>query len=212
MSHRKLAARGRQAAIALSLLFAQGAAALESDRLQPLEVQADDTGGSLGDGTTVLSGDVEIRQGTLHVLASEAQVEKVDGKVHTITLLGAPARLSQEIEEQGLVEAEANRITYRVSAGVVQLNGAADVVHPQYRISGDTLVYNLDTQHFEGAGSADPDADSRITIQLEPEVASELGVSPEPAEENGTSEAGTEGEGGGDASAEESGGGEPEPR
>lgn len=212
MSHRNLAARGRRTALALSLLFAQGAAALESDRLQPLEVKADDTDGSLGDGTTVLSGDVEIRQGTLHVLASEARVEKADGKVRTITLLGTPARLSQEIEEQGLVEAEANRITYRVSAGVVQLTGAADVVHPQYRISGDTLVYNLDTQHFEGAGSADPEADNRITIQLEPEVASELGVSSAPGEENGASEDGAAEDGGGDAPTEESGGGEPEPR
>lgn len=211
MSHRNLAARGRPAALALALL-AQGAAALESDRLQPLEVSANDTGGSLGDGTTVLRGDVEIRQGTLHVLASEARVEKADGRVHTIILLGTPARLSQEIEEQGLVEAEANRITYQVSAGVVQLNGAADVVHPQYRISGDTLVYNLDTQHFEGAGSADPGEDGRITIQLEPEVASELGVTSETTtgDEGRDAEAGEDR--GGGAAAEDTRGGEPDSR
>jgi lipopolysaccharide export system protein LptA len=181
MSHLNLPVSSAAAALAFVLL-AQGAVALESDRQQPLEVSADDTGGTLGDGTTVLSGNVEIRQGTLHVLASEAQVEKTDGKVHTITLLGQPARLSQEIEEQGLVEAEANRITYQVSAGVVRLTGAVDVVHPQYRITGETLVYSLDDQHFEGAGSGDPDQDGRVTIRLEPEVASEIGVTAAPPE------------------------------
>ena len=149
-------------------------AALESDRQQPLEVYADGTEGSLGDGVTVLSGRVEIRQGTLHVQAQEARVEKAEGKVSTIILIGEPARLEQEIEEQGLVQAEARTITYRVGAGKVELSGAADVTHPQYQISGDQLTYDLDKQHFEGTGGAGEDGDGRIRIQLEPEVAGEL--------------------------------------
>ena len=140
------------------------ATALESDRQQPLEVSADNTDGSLGDGVTVLSGRVDIRQGTLHIQADEAQVDKSEGKVRTITLRGTPATLEQEIEEQGLVQAEANTITYQVGAGVVQLAGSADVNHPQYRISGELLTYNLDRQH----------ADGRIRIRLEPEAAKDL--------------------------------------
>ena len=150
--------------------------ALESDRQQPLEVYADDTDGSLGDGMTVLSGRVEIRQGTLHIEASRAEVEKSDGKVRVIRFLGQPATLEQEIEEQGLVQAEANTITYQVGAGIVELAGAADVTHPQYQISGELLTYDLDRQHFEGTGSSGSpeDADGRIRIQLEPEVAADL--------------------------------------
>lgn len=183
MSHRTespAGARTRRAApgsflwLSLLLLTAPVVHALESDRQQPLEVYADGTDGSLGDGVTVLSGRVEIRQGTLHVQAQEARVEKVDGKVSTIILIGEPARLEQEIEEQGLVQAEANTITYRVSAGKVELAGAADVTHPQYQISGEQLTYDLDKQHFEGSGGVSPDGDGRIRIQLEPEVAGEL--------------------------------------
>jgi lipopolysaccharide export system protein LptA len=155
----------------LAPLLAQ---ALESDRQQPLEVYADGTDGSLGDGVTVLSGRVEIRQGTLHVRAEEARVEKAEGKVSTIILIGEPARLEQEIEEQGLVQAEARTITYRVSAGKVELSGAADVKHPQYQISGEQLTYDLDRQHFEGSGGVSSEGDGRIRIQLEPEVAGEL--------------------------------------
>lgn len=183
--------------LALLLLGSAGPGlALESDRQQPLEVYADDTDGSLGDGMTVLSGRVEIRQGTLHIEASRAEVEKSDGKVQVIRFLGQPATLEQEIEEQGLVQAEANTITYQVGAGVVELAGAADVTHPQYQISGELLTYDLDRQHFEGTGSTgDPtDPDNRIRIQLEPEVAADLQgeASPAAPEGDGSDPAATE--------------------
>ncbi|MEM1412676.1 MAG: lipopolysaccharide transport periplasmic protein LptA [Pseudomonadota bacterium] len=170
----------RNNTLALTLLFAlvlsPAAPALESDRQQPLEVSADDGDGYFGDGISVLEGRVEIRQGTLHIRANRAEVEKTDGKVRTIRLLGAPARLEQEIEEQGLVQAEAERITYEVGAGLVRLTGAADVNHPQYRISGESLTYDLDRQHFEGTGAqaTDDDSDGRIRIRLEPEVAADF--------------------------------------
>ncbi len=173
MSHRNDARRGALLLLAAAL-FAMPAAALETDRQQPLEVSADNTDGSLGDGVTVLSGRVDIRQGTLHIQADEAQVDKSEGKVRTITLRGAPATLEQEIEEQGLVQAEANTITYQVGAGIVQLAGGADVNHPQYQISGELLTYDLDRQHFEGSGSDSTDEDGRIRIRLEPEVAKDL--------------------------------------
>ena len=50
--------------------------ALESDRQEPLEVNANSTDGTLGDGVTTLRGNVDIRQGTLHIMADEAEVSK----------------------------------------------------------------------------------------------------------------------------------------
>jgi len=160
------------------LLLCAPLLALESDRQQPLELNAGGSEGSLGDGTSVFRGQVEIRQGTLWIRADEATVLKSEGRVARVTFTGRPAQLEQEIEEQGLVQAQANTITYEVSEGTVELAGAADVTHPQYRISGDLLTYNLDTQHFEGAG-ADTE-DGRISIRLEPEVATGLGGDDEP--------------------------------
>lgn len=163
----------RVAGLVLVLLTAPPAVALESDRQQPLEVNADATNGTLGDGTTVLSGHVEIRQGTLHIKADRAEVQKVSGKVRTITLLGQPAFLEQEIEAQGLVQAQANTITYQVGSGMVMLNGSADVTHPQYEISGEELTYDLNAQHFQGTGGRD--GNGRIRIRLDPEIAGDGG-------------------------------------
>lgn len=142
--------------------------ALESDRQKPLEVNANSTDGTLGDGITTLRGNVEIHQGTLHISANEAEVSKVDGRVNSVVFRGAPASLEQEIEEQGLVQATARVIEYQVASGLVTLSGGADVKHPQYQISGELLTYDLNVQHFQG--SSDGSGNGRIHIRLDPEV------------------------------------------
>lgn len=142
--------------------------ALDTDRQQPLEVRADSTDGTLGDGITTLRGHVEVRQGTLYIQADDAEVDKADGKVRQITLRGDTAYLQQEIEEQGLVKARARRIEYQVANGIVVFTGSAEVEHPQYQVSGDQLRYDLDAQHFEGVGDAA--GEGRVRIRLDPEV------------------------------------------
>jgi lipopolysaccharide export system protein LptA len=156
------------AAIGLCLLLAAAPLqALKTDRQQPLEVNADSTDGTLGDGPATLRGQVEIRQGTLFIRADVANVTKTEGRVRHIELTGSPVHLEQEIEEQGLVTARAARMEYEVASGVVTLTGAADVVHPQYHVSGERLVYDMNLQHFQGSSG---DTDGRIQIRLAPEV------------------------------------------
>jgi len=164
--------------LVLLVLFASPAAALQSDRQKPLEVNADATDGTLGDGVTVLSGSVDIRQGTLHIKAERAEVDKLGGRVHTIVLRGAPAFLEQDIEQQGQVQAQAQVITYQVSSGLVTLEGEADVQHPQYQISGEHLTYDLNAQHFQGSGEGT--GGNRIRIRLDPEVLDGTEILPEP--------------------------------
>jgi lipopolysaccharide export system protein LptA len=159
------------ALLALGLLASSSALALETDRQQPLLINADASDGTLGDGRATLRGNVEIRQGTLLVKADQADVEKSEGKVREVLLLGHPVLLQQEIENEGLVTATANSITYQVATGIVTLTGDADVDHPQYQISGELLVYDMNLQHFQGSGG---DNNGRIRIQLEPEVIAPL--------------------------------------
>jgi lipopolysaccharide export system protein LptA len=145
--------------------------ALESDRQQPLLVNADTTDGTLGDGIAIMSGQVEIRQGSLLVRADVAEVEKIDGRVRQVKLTGTPVHLQQEIENEGLVTATARTISYKVATGMVTLTGKADVDHPQYQISGEELTYDMNLQHFQGNGG---DGNGRIRIELAPEVVPEI--------------------------------------
>jgi lipopolysaccharide export system protein LptA len=154
--------------LAWALLFAFAPAhALKTDRQQPLEVKADATDGTLGDGVATLRGHVEIRQGTLLIQADVARVERVDGRVRRFELDGSPVHLQQQIEEEGLVAAEARKVEYEVASGIVTLTGDADVDHPQYHISGEVLRYDMNAQHFQGSGS---DAEGRIRIRMDPEM------------------------------------------
>ena len=159
------------------LLFVSTAWTLESDRQQPLEVYADTTDGTLGDGMAILKGSVEISQGSLQVKADVAEVEKAEGRVRKVILTGNPVQLQQEIEEQGLVTAEAQKIEYEVATGIITLTGAADVNHPQYHIKGELLKYDMKLEHFQGSGG---DGNGRIRIQLDPEVMPEIKPGEEP--------------------------------
>jgi lipopolysaccharide export system protein LptA len=157
------------------LLTCAPAHALKSDRQQPLEVKADATDGTLGDGTATLRGNVEIRQGTLLIRADVARVERAEGRVRRFELDGKPVHLQQDIEEEGLVTAEALKVEYEVATGIVTLTGEADVDHPQYHISGEVLRYDMNIQHFQGSGG---EADGRIRIRMNPEVIPD-GITPQ---------------------------------
>ena len=150
--------------------------ALDSDRQQPLEVHADSTDGTLGDGIATLKGSVEIRQGTLLVQADVAEVEKVEGRVRMVVLTGQPVKLQQDIEDQGLVTARALKIEYEVASGIITLTGNADVSHPQYDVKGEILKYDMNLQHFQGSGG---DGNGRIRIQMDPEVIPEVSARPD---------------------------------
>ncbi len=165
-------------------LFSLPLMALKSDRQMPLEVYADNTNGFLGDGVTTLTGKVDVRQGSLHITADEAEVAKAEGRVKSVSFHGHPAFLEQEIEEQGLVTATASSIDYQVASGLVTLTGNADVIHPQYRISGDLLTYDLNIQHFEG--NSDEGSDGRVRIQLDPELIDKAKNSQEKSDKSDT--------------------------
>jgi len=152
--------------------------ALKSDREQPLDIRADASDGTLGDGTATLRGNVEIRQGTLLIRSDVARVERVEGRVRRFELDGEPVHLQQEIEQEGLVTAEASKVEYEVATGIVTLTGGADVTHPQYHISGEVLRYDMNAQHFQGSGG---EADGRIQIRMNPEVL-EDGTRPPPSQ------------------------------
>ena len=156
--------------LVLLVLFGQ-LMALESDREQQLEVTADATEGTLGDGKAVLYGNVVIRQGSLLVHADVAEVEKVEGRVRSVVLTGKPAQLEQEIEEEGRVQAEALSIEYVVASGIITLTGSATVIHPQYHVSGEMLEYDMNLQHFQGNGG---DGNGRIRIEMDPELVPEI--------------------------------------
>ena len=90
--------------------------------------------------------------------------------------------------EHRLRPAELDRLDRRAQIGrpadpEVLLHGDAAVQHPQYKISGEQLIYDLNVQHFQG--SSDANGNGRIHIRLDPEVIDNKSITEDIVDQSG---------------------------
>lgn len=161
-------------AFALSLCLCAGlageAAALSSDREQPMYVEADRADIDEKRGVSVYRGNVKITQGTLQLTAAELTVHSKDGDVVKAVATGQPATYRQRPDgKEQDVEAEALRMEYYGTEQKIILIDQAQV-----RQGGDT--FRSQRIHYDiaqdvvnaGATAGTPGDRVRITIQPKP--------------------------------------------
>lgn len=143
--------------------------ALEADRSQPMDIQADSLQTEINEGKATLQGNVRITQGSLKVAAARADVQQnADRQVTRAVLEGAPATLGQDLDDGGRVDARARVIDYDVAAGVVVLTGAVEIDQPRGTLRGERITYNLETGQLTGGGT---DAPGRVSLRINPKPA-----------------------------------------
>ena len=129
-------------AFVASLVFA-----LPEDAKQPIEIEAQSVIVDETTGFNEFSGDAEVRQGSLLLLAELIQVQTDNEEVVSMFAKGSmekPAKYIQSQENQArFVEATASQITYDVDKGMVFLIGTARLVQGFDSFSGDTLDYDI---------------------------------------------------------------------
>ncbi|WP_169306962.1 lipopolysaccharide transport periplasmic protein LptA [Ferrimonas sediminicola] len=150
---------------ALMLLGSTGAAALDSDTLQKVEVKADNSRADLPNGMVIYSGRVRITQGTLLINADELRAEATDDKVVTTLIAsGSPATYQQMLENGKLAEAQANEIRYDIQKRILTLKGKAEMRQSGSLVQGDSIQYDLEKQMLVAEGSED----EQITTIFQP--------------------------------------------
>jgi lipopolysaccharide export system protein LptA len=148
------------------LLAAPALEARKGDRDQPMDVRSDRQSGGLGDDDSiVLSGNVEIVQGTLKVNAATATVERRGGDLQRIVLEGGPVRIQQQNERGETIDAQAARVTYAPDEEIMLLSGAARVAQARGDLQSDTIRYNLDTGTIDSGGDG-----SRVQMTIQPKA------------------------------------------
>lgn len=154
--------------LAIALLVAAApAAALKSDREQPMEIDADGMVSNVDAGDAVLSGNVRIVQGTLRVRAERAEISRNDaGEVSRAVLTGAPATLAEDLDDGGRLDARAARIDYDMGGKLVVLTGDAVVAQPQGELRGERITYNLETGRLDAGG---PEGGNRVFLRMNPQ-------------------------------------------
>lgn len=171
----------------LTALFAvHSAFALQSDRSQPLNVDADQwrtsqsrSGNTNNADVTLLDGNVVITQGSMKARSDHATIYRnpnsvVDAKGNAgslthVVLTGAPAHMQQVHDgDCSLMSAEAATIDYHNDTGIALLTGHVVVVqHGKGTFRSEHMIYNTNTGELEGG---DTSASSRVHMVIEPKT------------------------------------------
>jgi lipopolysaccharide export system protein LptA len=133
--------------------------ALPEDKKQPIEIEAQSVVVDETTGFNEFSGNVEVRQGSLLLLAELIQVQTNNEEVVSMIAKGSlekPAKYIQSQENQArFIEATATIITYDVNSGMIFLVGNAHLVQGFDSFSGDTLTYDINNDKVVVKGSED---------------------------------------------------------
>lgn len=158
-----------QLALFVAMLVACGLAqAKQSDKDQPIHLNAVHLVGSQQNGKLVVTGDVRLDQGTFRADGDQATgyTDPNDtSQWQRVVLTGNPAHFQQTQDNGTLVHGQALTLDYKVSENTVVLTGEATVVQQgRGTFHGEKLVYDTDTGEIEGTAAAG----GRVHITLQP--------------------------------------------
>ncbi len=156
--------------IVTTLFFTSLAFALPEDAKQPIEIEAQSVVVDETTGLNKFSGNAEVRQGSLLLLAELIQVQTDNEEVVSMIAQGSlekPAKYIQRQENQArFIEASATLITYNVNEGMIFLVGSAHLVQGFESFSGDTLEYDINNNKVNAKGSEDGTKRVKFKIDL----------------------------------------------
>lgn len=153
------------------LVISSTAFALESDRNQPIEIEADQGTLDQKNQSTTFSGNVIVKQGTLHIRAEKVTVTRDAASQQHMTADGKPVRFSQTLDDnKGTVNGQANKVEYSSATGLVKLTGNAKVIRGGDKAEGAVITYNTRTEIYtvNGNPAAPTKAGKRAVVVIQP--------------------------------------------
>ena len=145
----------------LLLLVTLNAYAEKADRTKPMAVEAEVANLSQGSDKTdirTLEGNVEITQGTLHVVADRLVMKENKDGLRFMEAFGKPlSPVSLKQKREGLndfVEAHAERLEFDERTDTIKLFTQAWAKSGSNELHGEYIIYNTATEAIEVKGSA----------------------------------------------------------
>ncbi len=151
-------------ALLLAVLTAT-ATALESDKQQPIQLAADSVDVDQSKGVSIYRGDVDLRQGSIHLQADIVTVQHRGKKPSKIVAEGRPVKFSQQ-SNKGPVKGQARRAEYEVNSENLVLIGDAVLVQGKDSMRSDRIVYDR-VRSVVKAGAA-AKGKQRVQITIDP--------------------------------------------
>lgn len=137
--------------------------ALDSDRNQPLEINADSAEMNEGEGFSIYSGNVVITQGSIKIEASTIKITFDDNGVKTMLAteeVDGLAYMRQQFEpnedgENDLMEAWGKSINYQVTNEYLTLLGNAKLIQRGNQFSGEKILFDIPKDNVKASGGED---------------------------------------------------------
>lgn len=124
------------------MLTGPASLALESDREQPIELSADSVDIDESKGMSIYRGDVDLRQGTMHLQADVVTVHQIKRKPTKIIAEGRPVKFRQDTEKGEVIKGRAKRAEYEVNSENLLMIGDAVLIQGKDSMRSDRIVYD----------------------------------------------------------------------
>lgn len=137
------------------LLFSNHAIALDSDKNAPIAIDADTTSIDFRTGQRVLTGNVDITQGTLNIKADKIVLIYKGDEIDTATAYGKPVKFKQLPEgHKEMVYGEGITLKLEHAKDLVTLKEKAKVTQGTNVITGKIIYYNMKTSKMTIKGQS----------------------------------------------------------
>ena len=155
------------------LCLAGSAVALDSDRQQPIYIDADRVEMDEAKGLNTYTGTVVVVQGTMQINADTLVIPTEKRKPTRYVATGKPARYKQQPKpDEGDVVATSREMEYVIADKKLYLRRDAHITRQGDVFQGDQLVYDTVRDLVTGSGGAD----GRIRMIIQPQRGGEKGA------------------------------------
>ncbi|MCB1857725.1 MAG: lipopolysaccharide transport periplasmic protein LptA [Gammaproteobacteria bacterium] len=154
--------------LALSLPIPTGAR--ESDKNQPIFVEADAADINDQSGVSVYSGDVKVTQGTVILNADKVTIIQKAGKTDQVIAEGSPVEFQQMTDKDELIKARAKKADYYLASELLHMTGDAVLIQGKDSFSSDRITIDRSNGQVKAGTSAQGKQRVRISIQPKTET------------------------------------------
>lgn len=147
-----------------TVLLCHQAPALEGDNNQPLELTADSADMDEAKGLSIYRGDVDVRQGSMHLRADVLTVFHTGRKPTRMVAEGRPVHFEQQGAD-GPVKGQARRLEYEMNSENLLLIGDAVVNQGKDTMRSDRITYDRVRGQVKAGSAAQGKQRVRISIE-----------------------------------------------
>ncbi len=148
----------------ICILSSIDALALSGDKDQPIQLAADSVDVNESTGISVYKGDVDLRQGSIHLQADKVTVHQKGANPSKIIAEGNPVKFKQT-SKKGPVTGRAKRAEYAVNSEQLLLIGNASLTQGKDTMKSDRIIYDRVKAVVKAGAAAKGSGRVNITIQ-----------------------------------------------